>query len=328
VFADKLIDPRPGLIAFDTFNTDGFLGTCSSVNGKVQPYHPVQKRRYRFRVLGRRAVALLRVLPYQPGEPEPEDPVLGHLERRQPVPAARSRSRASASAWPSAFDIIVDFNKIAQRFGNPPVIRLENRLEQDDGRGPTGKILPAGQGDQVLEFRLVGTRRATPASTRARVVPARAGDGRRRRVRADRAAGHQPGDAAASPARSSSSAATAVADERAVHGLHRFRLHAQAQHGGAVDLQNDSGGWQHPIHIHSRSSASSAATGSGAARATCSSRARTSRSRRRARRAAHALPRLQGRLPIHCHNTVHEDHQMMLLWNVADVGDNRPDARR
>ena len=36
------------------------------------------------------------------------------------------------------------------------VIRLENRLEQDDGRGPTGKILPAGQGDQLLEFRLVG----------------------------------------------------------------------------------------------------------------------------------------------------------------------------
>jgi hypothetical protein len=25
---------------------------------------------------------------------------------------------------------------------------------------------------------------------------------------------------------------------------------------------------------------------------------------------------------MHCHNTVHEDHQMMLLWNVADVGDN------
>lgn len=30
----------------------------------------------------------------------------------------------------------------------------------------------------------------------------------------------------------------------------------------------------------------------------------------------------RGGYPTHCHNTIHEDHQMMLLWNVADVGDN------
>ena len=29
---------------------------------------------------------------------------------------------------------------------------------------------------------------------------------------------------------------------------------------------------------------------------------------------------------MHCHNTVHEDHQMMLLWQIADVGDNNRDA--
>ena len=31
---------------------------------------------------------------------------------------------------------------------------------------------------------------------------------------------------------------------------------------------------------------------------------------------------IKGGYPLHCHNTVHEDHQMMLLFNVADVGDN------
>ena len=30
-----------------------------------------------------------------------------------------------------------------------------------------------------------------------------------------------------------------------------------------------------------------------------------------------------GVYPFHCHNTVHEDHQMMLLWNVAPMGDNK-----
>ncbi len=36
----------------------------------------------------RRPVAVLRVLPHEPRQPEPEDPVLGHLQRRQPAPAA------------------------------------------------------------------------------------------------------------------------------------------------------------------------------------------------------------------------------------------------
>ena len=31
---------------------------------------------------------------------------------------------------------------------------------------------------------------------------------------------------------------------------------------------------------------------------------------------------MKGGYPMHCHNTVHEDHQMMLLWQIADVGDN------
>jgi FtsP/CotA-like multicopper oxidase with cupredoxin domain len=29
-----------------------------------------------------------------------------------------------------------------------------------------------------------------------------------------------------------------------------------------------------------------------------------------------------GGYPIHCHNTVHEDHQMMMLFDVQDQGDN------
>jgi FtsP/CotA-like multicopper oxidase with cupredoxin domain len=30
---------------------------------------------------------------------------------------------------------------------------------------------------------------------------------------------------------------------------------------------------------------------------------------------------MKGGFPIHCHNTVHEDHQMMMLFEVADRGD-------
>jgi FtsP/CotA-like multicopper oxidase with cupredoxin domain len=28
-----------------------------------------------------------------------------------------------------------------------------------------------------------------------------------------------------------------------------------------------------------------------------------------------------GRYPIHCHNTVHEDHAMMMRWEIQQTGD-------
>jgi FtsP/CotA-like multicopper oxidase with cupredoxin domain len=31
---------------------------------------------------------------------------------------------------------------------------------------------------------------------------------------------------------------------------------------------------------------------------------------------------MTGGYPIHCHNTVHEDHQMMMLFDVSEKGDN------
>jgi FtsP/CotA-like multicopper oxidase with cupredoxin domain len=32
----------------------------------------------------------------------------------------------------------------------------------------------------------------------------------------------------------------------------------------------------------------------------------------------------RGDWPMHCHNTVHEDHNMMLLWACQDQGDTDP----
>jgi FtsP/CotA-like multicopper oxidase with cupredoxin domain len=29
-----------------------------------------------------------------------------------------------------------------------------------------------------------------------------------------------------------------------------------------------------------------------------------------------------GRYPMHCHNVIHEDHAMMLRWDIAPTGDN------
>ena len=36
-----------------------------------------------------------------------------------------------------------------------------------------------------------------------------------------------------------------------------------------------------------------------------------------------ALPRLRGPLPIHCHNTLHEDHAMMMRFDIDATGDTK-----
>ena len=219
------------------------------MNGKVQPFHPVQKRRYRFRLLDAGPSRFYEFFLTNPANLSQKIPfwVISNDGNLLPRPIEVTSVRVGVA---ERFDIIVDFNKIAQRFGNPPVIRLENRLEQDNGRGPTGKILPAGQGDQLLEFRLVGTPPGDPSFDPEPCRSPRSGDRHRRRVRADLAAGHQPGDAARHADLQVRPRRRPVADQRQFMDCTRFRLSPQVNTAERWILQNDSGGWQHPIHIH------------------------------------------------------------------------------
>src|SRR6185503_6992197 len=51
MLADKLFDPSTGLLCFDLFDFDGLLGDKFLVNGKIQPFFEVKRRRYRLRIL-------------------------------------------------------------------------------------------------------------------------------------------------------------------------------------------------------------------------------------------------------------------------------------
>jgi len=50
MFNDKNFD-EDGILAFDLANRDGILGDKFLVNGKIQPFFEVKRRRYRFRWL-------------------------------------------------------------------------------------------------------------------------------------------------------------------------------------------------------------------------------------------------------------------------------------
>jgi FtsP/CotA-like multicopper oxidase with cupredoxin domain len=222
-------------------------------------------------------------------------------------------------------DIIVDFAKIAERFGNPSRLHIENRLEQNNGRGPTNNIKPAGHGDPLLEFRLTGSR---PDDTSFDPEP----------VATPRNA-CSTGDSVFAPITLPN-----MTDEtpRITRHFEFDRGDGQWQiNGRLMDcteprlrpqrntmerwvLRNNAGGWQHPIHIHMEEFQVVSRNGEPVV---CGDRdfGRKDVIQLRFNEEVELLMRFRdyrGVYPLHCHNTVHEDHQMMLLFDVSDVGDD------
>lgn len=330
--ADRFFDPTTGLLAFDTFNTDGLLGDQFLVNGKIQPFFEVQKRRYRFRVLDFGPSRFYRFFLTNPDNLGQSIPfwVIANDGNLLPRPIEVTGHSISVA---ERVDVIVDFAKIAERFGNPSRIILENRLEQKDGKGPTGNILPAGQGDQLMEFRLVGGVVADgsfdPEPVSHPRVPASADDCvfdpiclpdiSRVRPRVTRTFRFERGNG-----------------EWMINGQFmdctRFRFTPQLNTaerwiiGTSGGLNTAAGGWSHPIHIHLEEHRILSRNGR-AIRPGDVEFSRKDVFQLASGDEVEVLMRFRdftGGYPMHCHNTVHEDHQMMLLWNVAERGDNNP----
>ena len=105
----------------------------------------------------------------------------------------------------------------------------------------------------------------------------------------------------------------------------RFRFTVQRNTAERWILRNNSGGWQHPIHIHCEEFRIVRRNG----RAVNCGNVEFSRKdvvRIGFNEEIEVVMRFRdfrGGYPMHCHNTVHEDHQMMLLFQVQDTGDNR-----
>jgi len=235
VIQDKTFAADASLV-FDPFNHDGLLGDKFLVNGKIQPYLDVQGHRYRFRFLnGSNARFYELFLTNAAGKHFPwtviatEGGLLDHAVSVDSLlisPALR-------------FDVIVDFSLFPQG----EKLYLENRLVQDEGRGPKGTFEQpetVASGVRLVEFR-VG----------AKIT--------------DKSQNIQPGMTLRH--------FTAIASRELSQATRREfvfeRSHgAWVINGQLVDLnspmaqpaingpeiwhlKNSSGGWWHPIHIHS-----------------------------------------------------------------------------
>jgi FtsP/CotA-like multicopper oxidase with cupredoxin domain len=312
VFNDKVFDEDTGLLRFDLFNTDGILGDKFLVNGKINPVLHVSPRRYRFRWLNTGPSRFYQLFVLGPNNTTKSFWQISTDGNLLEKPVQVNSSRFSVA---ERVDVIVDFTGQAGK-----TFYLENRLEQEDGRGPTGNILGAGQGTKILKIVVDGP--AVPDnSIDPATIPA-----------------NQPVYFYGFPNTNDA--------PRITRTFHFERGNGQWQVNGQLVgscsaaprfaikrntvekwiFQNNSGGWQHPIHMHFEEFQTLSINGNPPATSGIIQKGRKDVFRLEHNMEAQVYLRIRdfvGRFPLHCHNVVHEDHAMMVLGIIDDVGDNK-----
>ena len=310
--ADKLIDPSTGLICFDTFENDGLIGDVQLVNGKAQPFMEVSQRRYRFRVLDGGPSRFYQLFLTNPNNLTQVIPfwVIANDGNLLPTPVQVTSFRLGVA---ERYDIIIDFRQIATQFG-ASVVRLENRLQQNDGRAPTNNILPAGHGTYCLEFR-IGAQAADGSVDPATAphfydLPRTSLTDATVRPRITRTFTFDQSDGGW------------VINDRFM-SCNQIRFTVQRNSIERWILQNKGGEWQHPIHIHLEEFQILRRGSRGSAAVEHSRKDVLSLNFDEGAELFFRFRDFRGDYPLHCHNTVHEDHAMMLLFQVQDAGDNK-----
>ena len=317
MFTDKLFD-EDGKLAFDLFSLDGILGDKFLVNGKIQPFFQVKPRRYRFRLLDMGPSRF-----YEFFLTDPKN-LGGHnlfwviandgnlLER--PVHVESMRIGVAERT-----DVIIDFRPFAGKS-----IHLENRLNQMNGQGPivstecvdakgnpVPEILPAGKGNFLVRFDVdshpVKDESEDPRNMRfydlPEIVPPRI----TRSFRFDRLNGQW-----------------SINGEFISDHCEVIRLAVQQNSVENWVLENQSGDWTHPIHIHFEEHQIMSRNGVRPPLAVERSRKDVSRLQPNERvQLFFRFRDFHGRYPMHCHNMIHEDHAMMLRWEIEPEGDNK-----
>lgn len=307
LFADKVFDPSTGQMFFDLFNTDGILGDKFLVNGKIQPFFQVAPRRYRLRWTNTGPSRWYQFFLTDKNNLSATFPFFQIANDGNLLPKPVQVTNVQLGVAERA-DVIIDFSK----FKPGQSIFLENRLEQIDGRGPTGNTLAAGQGNFVLRFDVVLPAVADHSQDPATIAkfydlpPVDLSNVVRRTFNFERSNGQWQ-----------------INGRFADCNDNRFTVRQNSTE--LWTLVNSSGGWQHPIHIHFEEH--QIVSRNGAPPPLAVEKSRKDVVELHHNESVQIFFRFRdflGRYPLHCHNVVHEDHSMMALWSIATVGDTNP----
>jgi FtsP/CotA-like multicopper oxidase with cupredoxin domain len=287
------------------YTTQGMTGDKITVNRIIQPYLDVDRRKYRFRFLNggpsRLYRLVLKVVP-KPGRGEPyfEDfIVLSNDGNLLEAPLVEPK----IDLWiANRFDVIIDFSK----YKDGDKVQVWNDLEiRGDGAGPTGFTLEGENMMPVLEFRCKGKKKPDPSrvpATMRKLPEIRMSEVRRKRL--------------------------FVFDYDnglwTVNGrlMDPNRVDAKIEQGSAEiwTFRNEGNAWAHPVHTHFEEFQILEVNG------------RPPSAVERARKDVVSLGPgdevtffsrwrdFFGKHVMHCHNVVHEDHAMMMRWDIVEPG--------
>jgi len=291
ILHDVLFDPD-GKAYFDIYNVRGFLGDRYTVNRIIQPYFQVEARKYRFRIVNG-GPSRFYELALSNGHPLTVISGDGNL---LPAPIELD---ALPMAVAERNDVIIDFS----RYQPGTQIVLLNRLEQYDGAGPSGRRLDPGE--PVMRFDVIPSQGPDNSRVPESLIPLPDINltevVREREWVFDFTGGlwtinNQTADM---------NVPAAVVDQGTAEIL---------------TIRNAGGSWSHPVHFHFEEFQFLEINGKPVPDGSLYKSRKdvfwlgpgdTAKVFLRFRN-------FHGQYILHCHNVVHEDHAMMLRWDIAD----------
>lgn len=311
-----------GQVRWNPFNTDGILGDRFTVNRKIQPFFQVERRKYRFRIINGGPSRFYQLF-LSSGEPFVVLTGDGNF-LSEPIEAESLYLSVAQRV-----DVILDFS----RYKAGDNITLQNRLEQTNGKGPSGRMLDPG--DSIMQFQVVESSGSDPSRIPDRLRPEPPVDLSKVRQHRTWTFDYDGG---------------LWTINGKVFDPNRVDAGVEQDTAEIWTIRNGGNSWSHPVHCHftefmileinGRPYRRSFIQTEGGRRDTFAGllnpgdkvRPRVKRFMGGPRRdVATLLPGDEikvyfefhdflGRYVMHCHNVVHEDHSMMVRWDIVEPG--------
>ena len=290
MLTDRKFDEN-GVLEMDPMDMDGYIGDKFLVNGRVQPYFDVERRKYRFRVLAGGPSRFWDLWLSNGMEFE----IVGTDGNLLPAPITAQRFRLGQG---ERMDIVVDFSQLPE---STEAIYLVNRADQRDGRGPERDLLPLGQAPRLLKLNIrpgaVADPSRVPTAMRP-LEPVSTLGAVRREWKFDRRNGLWTVN-------------SRLFDEETP----RITV---VQGRPEIWHFDTNGGWAHPIHFHLEEGRILSYNGNGVAGTVLGGRKDVFTLYDGDEMDVFVRFRdWTGRYVMHCHNTVHEDHAMMIRFDIV-----------
>ncbi len=331
MLADKAWD-QDGQLFFDIFELGGFVGDMMTVNLAYKPFFEVEPRRYRFRILNASVSRFFEV-----GLSDASDHAVPFWQIANDgnlLPQALLLTKLDEQGIAERYDIVVDFSRF--RVGDK--VWMVNLCYHQDGKKPEADLtlaeaLAGGPVDvngnpldpcvgKFLEFRIVRRKKpdkSVDLTQSPNLIPnpdlSNIPVVRERTFEFGRSGGG--GGTSSDPWTVKTDGGDGLVAD--------YNLISAAPSAGSCEvwhLINGGGGWDHPIHIHFEEGQVLARNGD-PAQVPAWEKGR--KDVYRLRPGGSVTIKMQfrefgGMFMEHCHNTQHEDHAMLLRWEIDDRG--------